>query len=144
MGTAGVADRIVDLLPSPEDRPFPATRISGETLAIAPDSAAPLAALVFKTLNDPFTGKLSIVRVAQGTLSADTALWNVRLEESEKASGLLFLQGKQGIATPKLHAGDIGAIAKLKSTRSGDTLTLKDRPLHLAWIQIAEPAKTFA
>jgi elongation factor G len=144
IGSSALLDAIVDLLPSPADRPFPARRIGGDAVAVEADAAQPLAALVFKTLNDPFTGRITLLRVQRGTLANDAQLWNVRAEEIEKAHGLLQLQGKQGSATPKLIAGDLGAIAKLRVTQTGDTLTAKEAPLHLDWITNAEPAMSFA
>jgi elongation factor G len=108
------------------------------------DPAAPLAALVVKTLNDPFTGRLSLLRVLSGTLANDAQVWNSRTEEAEKAHGMLFVQGKQGTATPKLLAGDFGAVPKLRFAHTGDTLTAKESPVRAAWIQIPEPAMSFA
>jgi elongation factor G len=144
IGTDAALDFVVDLLPSAVDRPHPATRIDGSEVALEVDPEAPLAALVFKTLNDPFTGRLSLVRVLSGTLSNDAQTWNVRAEEIEKAHGLMHIQGKQGTATPKLVAGDVGAVPKLKHAVTGDTLTAKERPLRASWIQVPEPAMSFA
>ena len=108
------------------------------------DAAKPVVAIVFKTLNDPFTGRLSILRVLSGTLQNDAQLWNVRAEETEKAHGLVHLQGKQGTATPKLIAGDIGGVPKLRLAASGDTLAAKEQALTAEWIEIPEPAMSFA
>ena len=131
--------------PRPPTAPYPGDHGStAARSAIAADAAAPFAALVFKTLNDPFTGQISLVRVLSGTLSNDGQVWNVRAEETEKAHGIVHLQGKQGTATPKLFAGDIGAVAKLKLAQTGDTLSGKDHPLRAAWIQMPEPAMSFA
>lgn len=144
LGSSALLDLIVDYLPSPEDRPYPAARIDGETIELTADPAGPLVAIAFKTLNDPFTGRLTLVRLLSGTLSNDAQVWNVRAEESEKAHGIVHLQGKQGTATPRLIAGEIGAIPKLKHVATGDTLTGKEQPVRAAWIQIAEPAMSFA
>ena len=99
---------------------------------------------MFKTLSDPFTGRISIVRVFNGTIGGDAPLWNPRLEEAEKGSSPMHLQGKSGSATPRLIAGDIGGLAKLKETRTGDTLCARERPVKLAWIAVPEPAMSFA
>jgi elongation factor G len=145
IGTSTLLDVLVDVAPSPADRGgFPAQDLGGQPVAVPPDPAAPLTALVFKTLSDPFTGKVSILRVASGTLLPDSSPWNSRTEESEKVGNVLELQGKQGTAVNRLIAGDIGALAKLKMTRSGDTLAAKERPLRLQWIQVPEPAMAFA
>jgi len=145
VGPSALLDAFLALLPSPADRaPFPAKNLGGEDTALAADPAGPLAALVFKTLSDPFTGKISILRVVSGTLNSDTAVYNSRAEETERLGHLMFLQGKQGANASKLIAGDIGGVAKLKITATGDSLCAKDRPVKLAWIRVAEPAMAFA
>ncbi len=144
IGAGALLEAIVEYLPSPADRPYPATRRDGETVELTADPDAPLAALVFKTLSDPFTGKVSIIRVVSGRLPSDSVAWNNRLEESGKVGQLMHVEGKQGTAVPELVAGDIGGVAKLKTTASGDTLAAKDRPLSLAWIDVPEPAMAFA
>ncbi len=144
IGAGALLDAIVAYLPSPADRPYPATQRDGETVELAADVDAPLAALVFKTLSDPFTGKISIIRVVSGRLPSDSVAWNNRLEDSGKVGQLMHVEGKQGSAVPELIAGDIGGVAKLKSTASGDTLAAKERPLSLAWIDVPEPAMAFA
>ena len=144
VGSSTLLDAIVDYLPSPVDRPYPATRIDGSEVGVVADVGAPFAAIAFKTLNDPFTGRLTLVRVLSGSLANDGQIWNVRAEEAEKAHGIVHLQGKQGTATPKLVAGEIGAIPKLKLAQTGDTLTGKEHPLRAAWVQMPEPAMSFA
>ncbi len=144
VGSSTLLDAMIDLLPSPADRPFPAQRIDGSEVELAADPAAPFAAVAFKTLNDPFAGRLTLVRVLSGTLSNDAQIWNVRAEEAEKAHALVHVQGKQGTATPRLIAGEIGAIPKLKVTETGDTLVSKEQILRAAWIEIPEPAMAFA
>ncbi len=145
IGPSALLDAFLSLVPSPAERaPFPAKNLGGEDVALAADAAGPLAALVFKTLSDPFTGKISILRVVSGTLSSDTTVYNSRAEETERLGHLMILQGKQGSNVQKLVAGDIGGVAKLKITATGDTLCAKDRPVKLAWIQVAEPPMAFA
>jgi elongation factor G len=85
IGPSALLDACVSLLPSPAERPpFPAQTLGGEEAQIAADPSAPLAALVFKTLSDPFTGKISIFRVVSGTLVSDTNAYNCRAEENER------------------------------------------------------------
>ncbi|OFV84963.1 MAG: hypothetical protein A2W26_04210 [Acidobacteria bacterium RBG_16_64_8] len=145
IGSSTLLDLAVDFLPAPpECSPYPAETLGREPLEVAVDASAPAAALVFKTLSDPFTGKLSILKVVAGTLTTEVPLWNVRAEEPEKLGQLLALQGKTGTAVPRLVAGDIGGVAKLRHARTGDSLTAKDRPLRLAWVAVAEPAMSFA
>jgi elongation factor G len=145
IGSAALLDSFLAVLPSPTEAvPYPATNIGGDPVELTGDANGPLAVLVFKTLSDPFTGKISILRVISGTLPTDTAEYNSRAEEMERLGHLMILQGKQGTAVPRLISGDIGGVAKLKLTSSGDTLCSKDRPLKLGWITIPEPAMTFA
>jgi len=143
-GSSALLDLIVDLMPSPADARRSVRRVDGAEIPLPADPAGPLLAVAFKTLNDPFTGRLTLVRVFSGTLTNDALVWNQRAEEAEKAHGLLHVQGKQGTATPRLVAGEIGGIPKLKLTRSGDSLTTKERPLRSDWIEIPEPAMSFA
>jgi len=144
VGSSTLLDFLVDFAPSPVEHPYPAKRIDGTTVMLEADLAKPAVALVFKTLNDPFTGRLTILRVLSGTLQNDAQLWNVRAEETEKTHGLVHLQGKQGTATPKLIAGDIGGVPKLRLALSGDTLAAKEQALTAEWIQLPEPAMSFA
>ena len=144
VGSSSLLDFFVEQLPAPTDRGFPAHLLDGSEVRLAADPAAPLVALAFKTLNDPFTGRLTLVRLLDGTLSNDAQVVNVRAEESEKAHGILHVQGKQGTATPKLIAGEIGAVPKLKETLTGDTLVSKERTVRAAWIHVPEPAMSFA
>jgi len=145
IGSAALLDNFLAVLPSPADSaPFPARNLGGEEIAVKADPAGVTAALVFKTLSDPFTGKVSILRVISGTLASDSTVYNARAEEPERLGHLLELQGKQGTHVPKLIAGDIGGVAKLKTTATGDTLCAKERPLKLTWITLPEPAMAFA
>jgi elongation factor G len=144
-GSSALLDVLVDLAPSPVDRgPFPAFDRAGEALDLAAEPAQPAAALVFKTMNDPFSGKISIFRVTSGTVRADATLWNFAKEESERVGHVTVVQGKQTTSVPQLVTGDVGAAAKLKHTATGDTLTAKERPARLAWVEIPEPAISFA
>ncbi|HEV7518824.1 MAG TPA: GTP-binding protein, partial [Thermoanaerobaculia bacterium] len=145
IGSASLLDALVALLPSPADRPgFPASNVGGEPVTLTADPAAPVAALAFKTLSDPFSGKISILRVVSGTLHSDSAAYNSRTEENERLGHLLTLQGKTGTHVPHLIAGDIGGVAKLKSTHSGDTLCARERPVKIDWITVPEAAMAFA
>jgi elongation factor G len=145
IGPSALLDAVLALLPSPADRlPFPATNVGGEEIGLAGDPAGPLAVLVFKTLSDPFTGKISLLRVVSGTLNADSNAWNSRAEEAERLGHLIAVEGKQGGNVPRLIAGDIGGVAKLKITVTGDTLCAREKPFKLAWISVPEAAMAFA
>jgi elongation factor G len=145
IGTSALLDSLLAFLPSPAQREgFPAKNLGGEDVTLKADPAGPPAALVFKTLSDPFTGKISILRVVSGTLTSDSPLYNPRAEDSERVGHLMLLQGKQGTNVQKVVAGDIVGVAKLKSTVTGDTLCSRERPVRIAWISIPEAAMTFA
>ena len=85
----------------------------------------PFSAFVFKTFSDPFTGRISLFRVYSGTLTTELQPYNVNKSVTERFGSIVLLQGKTQVSVPKLHAGDIAAVAKLKETQTGDTLADK-------------------
>ncbi len=95
----------------------------------------PFSAFVFKTIADPFVGKLSLVRVMSGVLSASTALYNSSKEKAEKSGGLFLLRGKKQTSVQQLNAGDIGALSKLQLTSTGDTLCDAASPIRYAELE---------
>ena len=144
-GASALLDALIDAAPSPADREsFPASNLGGDEIEVETTADGPLAALVWKTLQDPFSGKISILRVVRGTLTADATPYNPRFEDSERIGALLMLQGKQTTKVAKLVAGDLGGIAKLKETSTGDTLCVKDKAVKLAWFDVPEAAMSFA
>ena len=104
----------------------------------------PFSAFVFKTIADPFVGKLSLVRVCSGTLTSATALYNSNSEKVEKAAGIYFLRGKKQQGADKVIAGDIAAISKLSVTASGDTLCDQASPIRYPSIEYPVPCLTKA
>ena len=145
LGPSTLLDFLATYAPDPRARgTFPATNLGGEEIEVPTSRKEPFSALVFKTLSDPFTGKMSIFRVVSGTANADAPAWNTAKEAAEKLSNLALIQGKTTTPTQKLVAGDIGCVAKLKGTSTGDTLCSKDKPLSLGWITVREPAISFA
>ena len=120
------------LLPSPADAPaVVAEDAAGEPVEVACDEAGPLAAYVFKTVADPFVGKLSYVKVVSGTLKSDSALVNARTGEAERMGKLLYVKGKKQTDTTMIGAGDIGAVTKLTAAQTGDTLCEAGRVVKL-------------
>jgi elongation factor G len=116
-------DTIVNFLPSPLDMPpRKAQNAAGKTVEIAPDPNGALVAHVFKTLVDPYAGKLSFMRVFSGSFSADSNIFNAVKGQKEHIGNLLEVLGKKQSPTGKAVTGDIVAIAKLKSATTGDTL----------------------
>lgn len=139
-----VLDALVDLAPSPVDRgPVPATA-QGQPIALAPDPAGPLAALVFKTSADQFVGKLTYFRVYSGTFKADSHVFNANKGKEERIGTVYVVRGKHQEAVPALVAGDIGAVTKLVETGTGDTLSTRDRPILLPPIEFPKPVYSAA
>jgi|CXWL01.1.fsa_nt_gi elongation factor G len=145
IGSSALLDAFLELVPSPVDRPpFPATGVGGDEIMVQPQPGGPFSALVFKTLSDPFSGKISIFRVVSGSISPDSTAWNTRAEDTERIGTLLHMQGKAGQPAAKLVTGDIGGTAKLKLSHTGDTLCARERSLKLDWIHVPEAAISFA
>ena len=121
-----------NLMPSPADvGPKVALNDKGEEVSLEPKDDGPLAAFVWKTTADPFVGKQTFFRVFSGKMIGDERVWNSAKEEEERLAGMQIPQGKEGIPTSLLHCGDIGLVAKLSVTTTGDTLCDKNHPLIL-------------
>ncbi len=141
-GGSLILDAIEALLPSPLDRP---AYLGTDGSLRSPDPTAPVAAFVFKTLADPFAGQLSILRVLSGTINGDATLKNMRSNEQERLSNLLFLLGKnQTPCKEPLGPGVIVAVAKLKNTRTGDSLCDEKAPFALAMPDLPPQLITYA
>ena len=132
VGTQGVLDALVAYAPSPADRgAITAQGAEGEE-QIEPNELAPLAALVFKTTADPYVGKLTYFRVYGGMVESDSRVYNSRAEEEERLGQVYVMRGKEQMPISHLHTGDIGAVAKLSDTLTGDTLCDKGHPVSLS------------
>jgi len=105
---------------------------------------APLSAIVFKTLADPYVGKMNFVRVFTGVLSTDTALYNSTKEKAEKVGQVFYVRGKNQQPTEFVPAGDIAVLSKLQETGTGDTLCTKEHPIKLEGIEFPEPTLSVA
>jgi len=138
---APLLSAIVDYMPSPADRgAVVATEVAtGKEIALEPTVSSPLAALVFKTTADPYVGKLTYLRVYTGVLYSDSHVWNSNKGKDERIGQLFILRGKTQEPTAQIVAGDIGAVAKLSETSTGDTLSSKEQPLLLAPIKFPAP-----
>ncbi|HEX7087853.1 MAG TPA: elongation factor G [Vicinamibacterales bacterium] len=143
VGATALLDALVAYAPPPDARPFKAIDASGNEVTQTPDPAAPCAAFVWKTMADPFAGRISMLRVMTGTLRSDATVQNVTRGSSERLGHLQVLQGKSATNVPELRAGDIGAVAKLKDTLTNDTLTEKGG-LRFAPIPFPEPVLSYA
>lgn len=146
LGVANLMDVIVDLVPSSDKHEAivginPKNDEEEERVC---EDAQPFSAQVFKTLADPFVGKLSLIKVFSGKLTGDMTLYNPNAEKNEKAGNISTMLGKKLVSLDALHAGDIGALAKLQYTNTGDTLCDEAKPIRFAPIQFPEPSISMA
>ncbi|MGP0565137.1 MULTISPECIES: elongation factor G [unclassified Nitrospina] len=141
IGTDRLLDAMLEYLPSPDKRPpMKALALKDDKeVEVKPDPGGPLAALVFKTIVDPYAGKLTLFRVYSGTLKGDSSVHNATQGNSEKLSQLLSLQGKKQVPVTEVPAGDIAVVAKLKSTTTNDTLTVADAGVKFEPIEFPKP-----
>lgn len=121
IGTSRLLDAVVDLLPSPADAAPAAATAKGEKVEFKATDGSPLAAYVWKTTADPFVGKQTFFRIYSGALVADSRVWNSTKGIEERLSSLSVTRGKESIPVKTLHAGDIGTVAKLGETTTGNT-----------------------
>jgi len=131
VGVSALLDMIVNYMPSPLDRGDIAGKkgTTGEEISRKPDPDAPFSALVFKTIADPYAGKLTLFRVFSGTISPDSIIGNTTKRVTEKFGNLFHLEGKQQRPTDAVVAGDIAAVAKLKEAATGDTFSDEKNPI---------------
>jgi len=146
IGVAPLLDLLIKEFPSPAEQGAaegidPRTK---QTVSRASDSKAPLAAVVFKTIADPHVGKLSLFRVYSGTFKADSQVFNATRSSRERVGHAGWLQGKTQKQVESLGPGEIGVVAKLKDTLTGDTLCDEANPVILPGIAFPEPAISFA
>ncbi len=133
LGTTALLDLLVEGVPSPARKGAPISIDGGGT-----------AAFVFKTIADPFAGRINVFRVLNGTLKGDANVVNARAHSKERIGQILEVQGKEHAQVPELGEGDIGAIAKLKETQTGDVLLDAERPVEVPEIGFPEPVMSFA
>jgi elongation factor G len=117
---------------------------NGDPVEIAVDPAAPSAAVVFKTVADPFIGKLSYIKVIAGKISSESQLVNMRTGEPERVGKTLAMRGKKQEDVPYIGAGDIGAVPKLQGAKTGDTLCLPSRRVKLEGMDYPDPSLSMA
>ena len=145
MGVINLMHEIVDLLPSPfERRPVLATDDGGEILSVVCNVDKPFSAQVFKTVADPFVGKLNMIRVFTGTLKSGMTVLNTVTGEKERINSIYVMKGKKQEAVSELVAGDIGAVNKLNNTNTGDTLCDESFKVKYYDIPLPKPVITMA
>ena len=130
LGTQELFEFIHEYMPSPIDGIKPdLSDDSGKQIDLSVDSSSPMSAFVFKTTADPFVGKLSVFRVYDGTISSNSEVWNSEKKQTERIGQLYLPRGKSQENVSEVCAGDMGAVGKLSSTVTGDTLCAKDTPV---------------
>jgi elongation factor G len=146
IGVPQIMNLIVQGLAAPSERPFPQGKRPGkeETVQRKPAADAPLSALVFKTVADPFAGKLTLLRVCSGTLKSDSTVYNANRGIKEKFGQLLLLEGKKQQPIEAAVPGDIVAIPKLKETATGETLCAESDPIVYTPTQPLPPVISYA
>ena len=148
IGSGTLLDFLADVFPDPAKRGVAfghsETASKGNEIQRKISDAEPVSIFVYKTLADPFAGRITYFKVMSGVLKNDATLQNFTRSTSERLQHVQVMQGKTATAVAELHAGDLGAIPKLKDTLTGDTLGDKAAPIHYPLPHIPEPSITFA
>jgi elongation factor G len=144
IGGQTLLDGMIAYLPSPVERDGVKAKVKGQDQSVQPSTDAPFSALIFKTVSDPYTGRISMMRVFSGRMNPDGTVTNTTRETDEKFVGLFFLQGKEQISAGQAKAGDIVATAKLKVTSTGDSLCSKTAGIEFPAMHFPEPSISFA
>jgi len=146
IGVEQLLSAVIDYLPSPADRGEAKGKNpeDGSEMTRKPSPDEPYSAFVFKTMADPFAGKITLFRVYSGTIKADSTIYNVNKKKNEKLGSLFFLQGKNQVATAMVKAGEIAGVAKLKETATNDTLADPNSPIIYPPIPFLKPSISFA
>jgi len=140
VGVSSLLDMMVSYLNSPAGTELEGVNPKNDEVVVRKcDNGEPFSAYVFKTVADPFVGKLSLVKVTSGSLTPATALYNANQEKNEKSGGLFMMRGKKQTNVTVLNAGDIGALSKLNFTQTGDTLCDPGQPVRFEGIAFPEP-----
>ena len=145
VGVQQLLDAIVKYAPSPSEHTLKAiNRTNGESTAYEFTEAGPPTAFVWKTIADPFAGRITLFRVATGALKSDITVHNLTRDVTERLGHLTLLQGKTQTTVSEVRAGDLGAVAKLKETQTGDTLGGKEGEVVFPPVKFPEPVLSYA
>jgi elongation factor G len=145
VGVRPLMDALVDLTPAPDSH----SEVEGKDLQGKPVSrkiaaSAPASAFIFKTIADPFAGRISLFRVMSGVVKSDSTYQNTTKDVSERLGSVSLLQGKETVPVAEVHAGDLASVAKLKESQTGDTLADKAAPIVYPRFEFPEPVISFA
>lgn len=145
IGIAELLSFINECLPSPQEaREIIATDTKNNQVTLSHEESAPPVAQVFKTMADPYVGKMSIFRVWSGTVKSDSVLYNATQEKEERLGQLFVLRGKEHLPVPEVCAGDLAAVAKLQAATTGDTLCNKEKAVVLPPMEFPKPKISLA
>ena len=145
VGSDHLLDFIKTYAPSPIERaPIAGTKPNGDEIERKIDDAGPATLLVFKTMSDPFAGRISFFKVISGIIKNDVTLENFTRQGQERLAHLSIMQGRKPTEVAELHAGDIGAVGKLRDTFTGNTLGAKGGEIQIPLVPLPEPAMTYA
>jgi elongation factor G len=144
IGMQPLLDAVVTYAPSPADRPLKARGADGEEVEIPTADGGATSVFVWKTVADPFAGRITLFRVMSGTLRSDTTIHNASRDTPERLGHLILMQGKTQTNVPEIKAGDIGAVAKLKETLTSDVLADKGAATAIPAIKFPEPVISYA
>ncbi len=143
-GTSALLDAIVDILPGADSAGLAAQTTDGKPAAIKVGASEPAVALVFKTMADPYVGKLTYFRVYTGTVHGNTNLLDANHAKNEHIGSLYVVRGKEQTAVGDVGPGDIGAVTKLAEAATGDTLCAPEHPIVLDGVHFPNPSYTVA
>jgi elongation factor G len=138
-GVRALLTKLVELMPSPQERPAEVAKGRGGEVELRNLNTDPFCALVFKTSSEPHVGELSYFRIYGGSIENGREVLNPAREKTEKLAHLSIAQGRDRIEVDRLRAGDIGVVAKLKDTHTNDTLSATSQPLRLDGVDFPEP-----
>jgi elongation factor G len=144
VGIQPLLDAITAYLPSPSERPFKGVDKTGAEVVRTASDKDPAAAFVWKTIADPFAGRITMFRVVSGSMKSDSTVQNKTRDVQERLGALTLLQGKTQTPVPEIKAGDLGAVAKLKDTLTNDTLGEKADPILFPPLKFPEPVLSYA
>jgi elongation factor G len=144
VGVQAIAEAVTTYVPAPTERPFAGVDAKGAAATRDADDAQPLVLWVWKTVADQFAGRITMFRVISGVLKSDATIHNVTKDAPERVGHVLLLQGKTQTHVPELHAGDLGAVAKLKDTHTGDTLGDPKAGFTVPPMRFPEPVLAYA
>ncbi len=144
IGAIRILDACVALLPPPSGSTVEGTGKDGKPVKVFTNEKDHAVAQVFKTFSDPFSGRITYLRLRSGHFQSDGTYWNATKGTPERFSGLFLPQGKEHVNVPEARAGDIVAVAKLKETTTGDTLCTKDHPVILPKLTVPEASIAYA